>query len=374
MRVILEVIAGPEQGRKLAVDNNCWLRVGRTNQADEDFPNDPQMSGVHFAIRPRLPKCELRDMQSSNGLFVNGQQVGESSLLADGDEILAGRTVFQATFEGVPAAPASEPAAPQEPTANAPPEPAPPLSTGATRTIQASDLARSAAPMQKPSPERNLSPKPYRAALTDEVLEVRQAALRAAAWSRAPWLLNYCRSLPIDLEHWDGLLMLAILGGPEDLEKILAAGRCEELGLRRFHLLGAYGHPGAIRDLLQGIASKDPAIAIAAGAAFSRITAADIEAEDDADLPEIPEEENEWIGAAVLPDPQKAKDYWRREHSRYASQVRWLYGVAVDGEYEENALREIDLQSRWRLRLRLHFHGRQLFSPVAILRFPQSGH
>lgn len=98
-------------GRKTWVESGKKLEVGRTEYADFVFPNDSQMSGRHFALECTGNACVIRDLRSSNGTFVNNQQI-ESTALHEGDEILAGQTVFTVRFEKVlPVAPTITPTA-----------------------------------------------------------------------------------------------------------------------------------------------------------------------------------------------------------------------------------------------------------------------
>jgi hypothetical protein len=77
--------------------------VGRTSKADIAITDDPTMSGVHFLIEYSGESATVRDLESRNGLFVNGQQVIEAAVQS-GDQIRAGRTFFSVSLEGVEAA------------------------------------------------------------------------------------------------------------------------------------------------------------------------------------------------------------------------------------------------------------------------------
>lgn len=73
------------------------MRIGRRADADHSFPDDKQMSGLHFAIEYTEKGCRLLDHNSSNGTFLNGTRVNDAAL-ADGDEIRAGTTTFVIRF------------------------------------------------------------------------------------------------------------------------------------------------------------------------------------------------------------------------------------------------------------------------------------
>lgn len=54
---------------------------------------DPAISGRHFAIEERGAEFFLRDLESSNGTFLNGHRV-RATKLSSGDRIRAGNTTF----------------------------------------------------------------------------------------------------------------------------------------------------------------------------------------------------------------------------------------------------------------------------------------
>ena len=110
MIVLLEISSAIQAGTKLRLSSGRALRIGRTANADHSFPDDKQMSGLHFAIESREKGCRLVDLDSSNGTFLNGTRVKEA-MLANGDQIRAGTTVFVVRMMREDAVPASQPGA-----------------------------------------------------------------------------------------------------------------------------------------------------------------------------------------------------------------------------------------------------------------------
>jgi|HubBroStandDraft_6_1064221.scaffolds.fasta_scaffold37601_2 pSer/pThr/pTyr-binding forkhead associated (FHA) protein len=95
MALILEVKAGPSAGRKIPLPEGRALLVGRaTDRAQFAVPHDNQMSGVHFAVECGPNGCHLIDKKSTNGTYLNGAKIEEEMLLAHGDEIKSGQTIF----------------------------------------------------------------------------------------------------------------------------------------------------------------------------------------------------------------------------------------------------------------------------------------
>lgn len=99
MRVILQVTAGPSQGRQIPLQSGEIARFGRSDFADVCFPGDAEMSEVHFELHCRPDGCSVRDVQGSAGTLLNNQPVSEAAF-GDGDMILAGQTTLVASVEG----------------------------------------------------------------------------------------------------------------------------------------------------------------------------------------------------------------------------------------------------------------------------------
>jgi hypothetical protein len=208
------------------------------------------------------------------------------------------------------------------------------------------------------------SPAAYERALRDEDAGVREQALETAAWTRQPWLLDHCRKAAREPSAGNAplLLMLAILGEPSELELVLAAGRASALGAARFKVLGAFGHPGAADLLLAGTADPSPAIAAAAGAAYTRLTGADVGSDRRAKSPPpgggaLDEFEQEFVEEVLLPDPDLARAHWTATRENFLRGTRWCRGFDMSREPESGALDALDQASRWEARLRGRFRG-----------------
>jgi hypothetical protein len=93
LQIFIQVRSGPDAGFKIPLVSGKPLRVGRTNKAEHVFAGDPRMSSVHCAFECDERGCRVRDLNSSNGTFLNGVRVKEATL-ANGDEIQCGNTVF----------------------------------------------------------------------------------------------------------------------------------------------------------------------------------------------------------------------------------------------------------------------------------------
>lgn len=222
------------------------------------------------------------------------------------------------------------------------------------------------------------APEAYRAGLRDEDDSVRREALEAAAWRSYPDLLAHCRDLtarPVPA-HGEALLLLAILGGAEQVTRILDVGRAAELGTLRFRILGAFGHPHVVDLLLNGMESKDPRIAISAGAAFTKITGAYIASERRVLLPpedghEPDDFEKEFLDEVFLPSPELARAHWQKVEPQFRKGTRWCRGLDLSTGSSREAWNHLNMESRWEAHLRGRFEGRWPGGPADLERFPQ---
>jgi serine/threonine-protein kinase len=98
MRVILDVLEGPRKGRAFVFERHDTFIVGRSRFVHCPMPDDMALSRDHFMIEINPPLCELRDLGSTNGTFVNDHRV-ERVRLASGDLIAAGQSVFRVRVE-----------------------------------------------------------------------------------------------------------------------------------------------------------------------------------------------------------------------------------------------------------------------------------
>jgi pSer/pThr/pTyr-binding forkhead associated (FHA) protein len=92
MRLVLEIISGPNTGQKIIAQAGESVTIGRTPKAQVEL-EDTFMSGQHFAIECMGGACGVRDLKSRNGTRVNGAPV-KIAVLNDGDKISAGQTDF----------------------------------------------------------------------------------------------------------------------------------------------------------------------------------------------------------------------------------------------------------------------------------------
>ncbi|MHC5010850.1 MAG: protein kinase domain-containing protein [Planctomycetota bacterium] len=101
MRYRLEITDGPEEGRVFTYEGYQAFVVGRSarDAGDTLIPSDPYMSRHHFRLVLRGRACYLQDLDSKNGVKVDGKRVAEA-VLQGGETIKAGRTRMRLVIEG----------------------------------------------------------------------------------------------------------------------------------------------------------------------------------------------------------------------------------------------------------------------------------
>jgi len=87
----LEFLAGPNEGKRVEIGDGPVV-IGRGKEADVTIP-DQAASTRHAEFRQEDGRWQVRDLDSSNGVRVNGNRV-TSSWLARGDLIVVGNSRF----------------------------------------------------------------------------------------------------------------------------------------------------------------------------------------------------------------------------------------------------------------------------------------
>jgi hypothetical protein len=91
--MILTITTGPQAGLSRVVPFGKSICVGRTLDADVPVDSDKYISKKHFEIHHLGDCIELRDLNSCNGTFINGERI-TTYQLKPGESFKAGRTLF----------------------------------------------------------------------------------------------------------------------------------------------------------------------------------------------------------------------------------------------------------------------------------------
>jgi hypothetical protein len=93
MQVNLKVTAGPYKGRIFSFAQHDTFLIGRNPEAHLCLPEDRFFSRNHCLLEMNPPHSFLRDLNSTNGTFLNGQRVKDAHL-KNGDRIQCGETIL----------------------------------------------------------------------------------------------------------------------------------------------------------------------------------------------------------------------------------------------------------------------------------------
>jgi predicted component of type VI protein secretion system len=91
--ISLEVIEGPDAGKQIVVDRP--IVIGRDAQSDFVL-DDGEVSGQHARITPSPDgSATVEDLESTNGTFVNQNELMGPAHLEAGDQLLVGVSVIE---------------------------------------------------------------------------------------------------------------------------------------------------------------------------------------------------------------------------------------------------------------------------------------
>jgi len=94
MAFIVESFSGPAAGRRFDLPDGVAVTFGRTERSRFVIPDDTHLSSAHFALECRGEECKIRDLSSTNGTFINGVRITETSI-SPGAVISAGSCAFK---------------------------------------------------------------------------------------------------------------------------------------------------------------------------------------------------------------------------------------------------------------------------------------
>ena len=89
MRIVIIVETGPAVGRRWLLRPGDRMVFGRTERADIVIAEDLLLSSCHFRISIDGDDCQIEDLQSTNGTFLDGAEIREAYIRA-GAVIAAG--------------------------------------------------------------------------------------------------------------------------------------------------------------------------------------------------------------------------------------------------------------------------------------------
>lgn len=90
--LVLTIIQGPNKGRKFELPDHEPQLIGRSSEAL--LLDDSAISRRHAELTPDEGLWYIRDLQSQNGTFVNGQRIHDRTRLRPGDQVRVGQTLL----------------------------------------------------------------------------------------------------------------------------------------------------------------------------------------------------------------------------------------------------------------------------------------
>ncbi|MCI0358430.1 MAG: FHA domain-containing protein [Planctomycetaceae bacterium] len=92
MEIRLVVLQGEHQGREIPLPETIFL-IGRDDQCHLR-PHCPRVSRKHCAIATWAGKVRVRDLQSRNGTYLNGERIQGEAAVRNGDQLRVGTQLF----------------------------------------------------------------------------------------------------------------------------------------------------------------------------------------------------------------------------------------------------------------------------------------
>lgn len=112
MKVELQVIKGPEKGKTFTFTKHDTFLVGRSHDAHLRFSEDDRtISRYHLFLEINPPNCFIKDLDSTNGTFINDDQKPiTEKMIKNGDQIIIGHTTLLVKIIKSPQKPIISPA------------------------------------------------------------------------------------------------------------------------------------------------------------------------------------------------------------------------------------------------------------------------
>jgi Inner membrane component of T3SS, cytoplasmic domain len=91
---VLEIIEGPDAGRQIPLPEQS-IELGREADVEIKLESDSLISRHHARLTPTAGGVLVEDLDSSNGTFVDENQIYSAAVLSPGDRLTVGVTVLE---------------------------------------------------------------------------------------------------------------------------------------------------------------------------------------------------------------------------------------------------------------------------------------
>lgn len=99
--VFVLVVSEPLQGHKYFVISDTPILIGRSNEAIIRINYDDFCSRKHALLYWENKACFIKDLDSTNGTFVNNKRISQKTKLHDGDIIGLGDTKLAVSVKDI---------------------------------------------------------------------------------------------------------------------------------------------------------------------------------------------------------------------------------------------------------------------------------
>lgn len=99
--VFVLVVSGPLQGHKYFVISDTPILIGRSNEAIIRINYDDFCSRKHALLYWENKACFIKDLDSTNGTFINNKRISQKTELHDRDIIGLGNTKLAVSVKDI---------------------------------------------------------------------------------------------------------------------------------------------------------------------------------------------------------------------------------------------------------------------------------
>jgi len=96
--IVLEVVEGPDLGRREILARGNILHLGRDPRAEIHFGSDLDVAAIHCSIQSLGDACRINDLTSDGSTHVNGESIAQT-IAAHDDRITIGHTTLRISVE-----------------------------------------------------------------------------------------------------------------------------------------------------------------------------------------------------------------------------------------------------------------------------------
>jgi pSer/pThr/pTyr-binding forkhead associated (FHA) protein len=86
------IISGPLKGQSYFFVSKTPILIGRSEESNIEIDYDKYCSRKHALLYWEHNRCVLKDLESTNGTFVNDERINKPTVIKEGDIVRLGTT------------------------------------------------------------------------------------------------------------------------------------------------------------------------------------------------------------------------------------------------------------------------------------------